>query len=63
MQPTSLLLLVNTYSPYRNYCEEPRAVQRRQNFLVSWYHKAFVWLIPPSTLLTELVLKETQTHL
>ena len=34
-------------------------VQKRQSFLVSWYHVSFVWVIAPSTLLIELVLRET----
>ena len=34
-------------------------VQKRQSFPVSWYHVSFVWVIAPSTLLIELVLRET----
>ena len=33
-------------------------VQKRQNFLVSWYHVSFIWLTAPSTLLIELTLRE-----
>ena len=34
-------------------------VQKRQSFLVSWYRVSFVWVIAPSTLLIEIVLRET----
>ena len=50
MQTASLLTLVNTYN---------QDVQKRQSFLVSWYHVSFVWVIASSTLLIELVLRET----
>ena len=33
-------------------------VQKRQNFLVSWYHVSFFWLTAPSALLIELTLRE-----
>ena len=33
-------------------------VQKRQNFLVSWYHVSFISLTAPSTLLIELTLRE-----